>query len=50
MAAALGAFGDPFDVVVSGINAGINTGHSVIHSGTVGAALTAARSGRTVWR
>lgn len=41
MAAALGAFGDPFDVVVSGINAGINTGHSVIHSGTVGAALTA---------
>jgi 5'-nucleotidase len=26
---------------VSGINAGINTGHSVIHSGTVGAALTA---------
>jgi 5'-nucleotidase len=41
MAAALGAFGDPFHVVVSGINAGINTGHSVIHSGTVGAALTA---------
>lgn len=41
MAAALGAFGEPFDVVVSGINAGINTGHSVIHSGTVGAALTA---------
>lgn len=41
MSAALGAFGDPFDVVVSGINAGINTGHSVIHSGTVGAALTA---------
>lgn len=41
MAAALGAFGEPFGVVVSGINAGINTGHSVIHSGTVGAALTA---------
>jgi 5'-nucleotidase len=41
LAAALGAFGDPFDVVVSGINAGINTGNSVIHSGTVGAALTA---------
>jgi len=41
MAAALGAFGDPFDLVVSGINPGINTGHSVIHSGTVGAALTA---------
>ena len=41
MAAALGAFGDPFPVVVSGINAGRNTGQSVIHSGTVGAALTA---------
>jgi 5'-nucleotidase len=41
MAAALGAFGEPFQVVVSGINAGINTGQSVIHSGTVGAALTA---------
>ena len=41
MAAALGAFGEPFHVVVSGINAGINTGQSVIHSGTVGAALTA---------
>lgn len=41
MAAALGAFGDPPDLVVSGINAGINTGHSVIHSGTVGGALTA---------
>jgi len=41
MAAMLGAFGDPPDLVVSGINAGINTGHSVIHSGTVGAVLTA---------
>ncbi len=41
MAAALGAFGEQFAVVVSGVNAGINTGHSVIHSGTVGAALTA---------
>ena len=41
MAAALGAFGAVPDLVVSGINAGINTGHSVIHSGTVGAALTA---------
>jgi 5'-nucleotidase len=40
-AAALGAFGKVPDLVVSGINAGINTGHSVIHSGTVGAALTA---------
>lgn len=41
MAAALGAFGERYDVVVSGVNAGINTGHSIIHSGTVGAALTA---------
>lgn len=40
-AAALGAFGRPPDLVVSGINQGINTGHSVIHSGTVGGALTA---------
>lgn len=45
MAAALGAFGPPFNVVVSGINAGINTGQSVIHSGTVGAALTARTMG-----
>ena len=41
MSAALGAFGSSPRMVVSGINAGINTGHSVIHSGTVGAALTA---------
>lgn len=40
-AAALGAFGPVPELVVSGINAGINTGHSIIHSGTVGAALTA---------
>jgi 5'-nucleotidase len=40
-AAALGAFGPVPDLVASGINAGINTGHSIIHSGTVGAALTA---------
>jgi 5'-nucleotidase len=41
LAAMLGAFGAPPDLVVSGVNAGMNTGHSVIHSGTVGAALTA---------
>ena len=40
IAARLGAFGDPPDVVVSGINPGPNTGRSVLHSGTVGAALT----------
>ena len=45
MAAALGAFGEPFDLVVSGVNAGVNTGQSVIHSGTVGAALTARTMG-----
>ena len=42
LAACLGAFGDAPDLVVSGINPGANTGHLVIHSGTVGAALTAA--------
>lgn len=41
MAAALGAFGDIPDLVVSGPNAGMNTGHSIIHSGTVGAVLGA---------
>ncbi len=41
MAAMLGAFGDEPDLVVSGVNPGINTGHSVLHSGTVGAVLTA---------
>jgi 5'-nucleotidase len=42
LAACLGAFGDVPDLVVAGINPGANTGHLVIHSGTVGAALTAA--------
>jgi 5'-nucleotidase len=37
----LGAFGDPPDFVVSGINPGCNTGRAILHSGTVGAALTA---------
>lgn len=41
----LGAFGQPFDVVVSGVNPGPNTGGAVLHSGTVGAALTAANFG-----
>lgn len=45
MFARLGAFGDPFDLIVSGINPGANVGRSVYHSGTVGAALTA-RNGR----
>ncbi len=36
----LGAFGPPFDLIVSGINPGANVGRSVYHSGTIGAALT----------
>lgn len=44
-AACLGAFGDPPEAVVSGINPGSNTGHLVLHSGTVGAALTGAGLG-----
>ena len=45
MAARLGGFGEPPAVVVSGINPGPNTGRAVLHSGTVGAALTAANFG-----
>ena len=40
-----GAFGTPPDVVLSGVNRGHNTGHAVLHSGTVGAALTASTHG-----
>jgi 5'-nucleotidase len=40
-----GAFGPPPDLVVSGINHGVNVGRSVLHSGTVGAVLTAAQLG-----
>jgi 5'/3'-nucleotidase len=45
LTARLGGFGDPPDLVVSGINPGANTGRAVLHSGTVGAALTAANFG-----
>jgi 5'-nucleotidase len=45
IAARLGAFGDPPEVVVSGINPGLNTGRAILHSGTVGAALTAQNFG-----
>ena len=45
LTARLGGFGDPPDVVVSGINPGCNTGRAVLHSGTVGAALTGANFG-----
>lgn len=44
-AAAYGAFGERPDVVLSGVNLGANTGHATLHSGTVGAALSAATQG-----
>lgn len=40
-AGGFGAFGPPPDLVASGVNRGLNTGHLVLHSGTIGAALTA---------
>lgn len=40
LAARLGGFGEPPGFVVSGINAGLNTGRAILHSGTVGAVLT----------
>jgi len=40
-----GAFGPAPDIVLSGINNGPNTGYAVLHSGTVGAALTASTFG-----
>jgi 5'-nucleotidase len=45
MFARLGLFGEPFDLVVAGINPGANVGRSVYHSGTVGAAVTARNGG-----
>ena len=42
---ALGAVGPKPDLVLSGINHGVNVGRSVLHSGTVGAALTASQLG-----
>jgi 5'-nucleotidase len=41
-----GAFGDPPDAVLSGINRGANVGNAILHSGTVGAALTGRTQGR----
>lgn len=40
-----GAFGPPPSVVLSGVNRGANAGRAVLHSGTVGAAFTAATNG-----
>ncbi len=42
-----GTFGPPADLVVAGINRGPNVGRFILHSGTVGAALTAAQLGRS---
>lgn len=42
--ARLGVFGE-VDLVVSGINPGVNVGRAVYHSGTVGAVLTARNGG-----
>jgi len=44
--AMLSSFGPVPDLVLSGINLGANAGRAVLHSGTVGAALTAAAQGR----
>jgi 5'-nucleotidase len=44
--AAYGAFGSKPDLVVSGINLGVNVGRSILHSGTVGAVLTCAQHGQ----
>jgi len=41
----LGGFGARPDLIVSGINLGVNVGRSVLHSGTVGAILTGAQLG-----
>jgi len=43
--AARGAFGPPADAVLSGVNHGANVGRAILHSGTVGAALTAGLNG-----
>jgi 5'-nucleotidase len=39
------AFGSAPDIVLSGVNRGLNAGHAVLHSGTVGAAMTARING-----
>ncbi len=41
-----GGLGSEPDIVLSGVNYGANAGRAVTHSGTVGAALTAALDGR----
>jgi 5'-nucleotidase len=43
--ACVGGFGPRPDLVLSGINLGVNVGRSALHSGTVGATLTGAQFG-----
>jgi 5'/3'-nucleotidase len=43
--ACIGGFGPRPDLVLSGINHGVNLGRSALHSGTIGAVLTAAQFG-----
>lgn len=45
LVAAHRAFGTPPDIVFSGVNRGANVGRAILHSGTVGAALTAGVNG-----
>ncbi len=45
IAGALGAMGPKPDLILSGINHGVNVGRSVLHSGTVGAVLTGSQLG-----
>ena len=45
MYARFGAFGDPLDLIVSGINPGANVGRSVYHSGTIGACISGRNGG-----
>jgi 5'-nucleotidase len=40
-----GGFGERPDIILSGINRGPNLGRAILHSGTVGAALTGASAG-----
>jgi 5'/3'-nucleotidase len=40
-----GAFSDPPELVLSGINLGANAGYAVVHSGTVGATVTGSVNG-----
>lgn len=43
----MGAFGFTPDLIISGINPGVNVGRSVYHSGTIGACLTGRNGGVT---